>query len=197
MKFLAFADMHGNRKQLEKLVRRAKKEKVDFIVCAGDISIFERRLNEMLSVLGKSKLPVFIIPGNHESDSLLAKLSKKHKLFFLHKKIFEIDGFFIAGFGGGGFSLTDRDFEKTAKKFYKVFKKNRNFILITHAPPYRTKVDLIGRSHCGNKSIANFIKLSQPLVAISGHLHETEGKKDKIGKTLVVNPGMKGMVIEL
>jgi Icc-related predicted phosphoesterase len=75
--------------------------------------------------------------------------------------------------------------------------KKDKVILVTHAPPYNTKVDRINGNLCGNKSIRNFISEVKPVLAVCGHLHETAGKRDKIGKTLVINPGYKGMVIDL
>lgn len=197
MKILAFTDTHSSRTSLEKLLKKAKKEKVNIILCAGDLSVFENGLEAMLKILDRANVPTFVINGNHESEEILAHLVKRHKnLRFCHKKLFRAGDIYIFGFGGGGFSLTDSEFEKTAKKFSKAL-RNKRFILLTHAPPYNTKVDLVGRSHCGNKSIANFIKLHQPILSVSGHLHETEGRKDKLGKTIIINPGAKGMIIEI
>ncbi len=198
MKILAFADIHGHKTALEHLLKKAKKQKVELVICAGDITVFERGIDSMLRILDKTGLPVFIVHGNHESEEVMRHFVRKHKnIRFLHKKAYVIGDSLLIGYGGGGFSMTDREFEKTMKRYSKVLNKHRHFILVTHAPPYKTKIDLINRHHCGNKSIANFIKLRQPLIAISGHLHETEGKKDKIGKTLVINPGMRGVIIDI
>jgi Icc-related predicted phosphoesterase len=101
------------------------------------------------------------------------------------------------GYGGGGFSFIDKKFEKIAKRFKKLIKKDDKIILVSHAPPYGTKVDMIGREHCGNKSIRKFVDKEKPDLVICGHLHECAGKEDKIGKTRIVNPSYKGKVIEI
>ena len=63
-------------------------------------------------------------------------------------------------------------------------------ILVSHTPPYETKVDrLSGGSHAGSTAIRNFIEERQPDLCITGHIHEATGT-DTIGDTPVYNPGM-------
>jgi len=101
--------------------------------------------------------------------------------------------------GGGGFSQTDKEFEKQSKKFKKFLKdhKDKAFVLVTHAPPYGTKLDYICKDHVGNKSIRKFIKENKVDLTIAGHLHETEGKIDKIDKSTIINPGREGRILNL
>lgn len=63
-------------------------------------------------------------------------------------------------------------------------------ILISHTPPYNTGVDRLrdGR-HVGSTAIRTFIEDCQPDLCICGHIHEAAGS-DRIGRTLVCNPGM-------
>jgi Icc-related predicted phosphoesterase len=49
----------------------------------------------------------------------------------------------------------------------------------------------------GSKGLRKAIEKFQPDVFISGHIHETEGVSEKIGKTRVYNVGRKGRIIEL
>ena len=37
----------------------------------------------------------------------------------------------------------------------------------------------------------------KPDLVISGHLHETAGKEDKIGKTRLINPGPFGKILDV
>ncbi len=63
-------------------------------------------------------------------------------------------------------------------------------ILVAHCPPYRTAVDRIHNGmHVGSTSVRQFIETYQPDICISGHIHEAPGE-DRIGKTLLFNPGM-------
>lgn len=200
MKILAFVDMHGSHKALEKIKKRVKK--ADIIVCAGDISIFEQRIEYFLEQFNRLKKPFLIIPGNHET----AEDIKAASLFFeniinLHKKVYIKENYLFMGYGEGGFSIVDKGFNKTAKKFEKRIKKfskdDKKIVLVTHAPPYKTKIDKIMNEPCGNKSIKNFILKVKPDLVIAGHLHENAGKEDKIGKIKIMNPGPFGKIINI
>lgn len=197
MKILAFVDLHGSITTLRRIVKRAKKPDISIIVNAGDYTLFGEKHLFIIRELNKIKKPVLIIHGNHESEKEARRLCKPLKnCIFIHNKLFKKNNYIFFGWGDGGFSLIDRDFEKAAKKFKKQF-KNKKLILVTHAPPYKTKVDEILKEHAGNKSIRNFIIKNNPILAVTGHIHENAGRKDKIRKTTIINPGPNGKVIEI
>ncbi len=204
MKLLAFVDIHGSPSALKRLEKIAKQEKPDALVCGGDITIFEQHIEQILAKLdsiaeslGKK---IFIVSGNHESDEMMQVVCKHLKnTVFIHKKIAKIEGFedyVVTGFGGGGFSLVDNDFEMWAKSVLPEL-KGKKIIFISHAPPYGTTLDLIYEEHAGSKSLARFIKQANPALVVCGHLHENARKQDKIGKTLIINPGAVGALVEL
>ena len=198
MKILAFTDLHSDLKALKEIKKKAKDSKPDVIVCAGDISIFGDNFSYFVNELNELEIPVLLIPGNHEDDALIRSSERMFEnVKDLHKKHFVMDDCLFLGWGGGGFSHVDRDFENTAKKFKQlIFKLKLNkIVLVTHAPPYGNKVDSIHGSHAGNKSIRNFILDVKPVLSVCGHLHENEGKEDKIGRTRVINPGFDGKII--
>ncbi|MBD3354531.1 hypothetical protein GF361_00940 [Candidatus Woesearchaeota archaeon] len=195
MKILTFVDLHGNKKTLRKLVKRAKKKDIDLVICAGDFTIFGEEQKDILSELDKAKKPVLIIHGNHEEAKEVRKDCKKlDNCNFIYRKKFRKNGYLFIGWGGGGFDFKDKKFEKYFKKLKT--KKEDKIVLISHAPPYDTKIDKIGKEHAGNKSIRKFIKKFEPVLAVSGHLHECVGE-DRIGKTRIVNPGYKGKIITI
>lgn len=198
MKILAFVDMHGSSKAFKKVKEKAKK--ADIIVCAGDISIFENGLDKLLEKLAKLKKKILIIPGNHEGYLDLRLLSKRFdNIIEIHEKSHIEGEYLFLGYGGGGFSMVDKHFNKIAKRFEKKIKKNKGkkVILITHAPPYKTEIDKIMDEPCGNKTIKNFVLKVKPDLVVSGHLHETAGKEDKIGKIKLINPGPYGKVVSV
>ena len=195
MKILCFVDLHGNKKGLDKIIEKGKK--ADVIVCAGDFTIFSNAQELILSKLNKIGKPVLLIHGNHEDDDELRKDCKKFKnCKFIHRSAFRYDEVLFLGWGGGGFSFVDRGFEKNIKRFRNMIKKDDKVVLVTHAPPYKTKIDEIGGEHAGCKSIRKFIEKVKPVLAVSGHLHECTGE-DYIGKTKVINPGYKGKMVVL
>ena len=77
-------------------------------------------------------------------------------------------------------------------------------ILNTHCPPYNTNIDLAPKldkdlkpiiisggvvmEHVGCISVRKIIEKYQPLIGLHGHIHESRGI-DKIGRTLILNPG--------
>lgn len=195
MMLLAFVDTHGDDKALEKVKKKAAK--ADLVLCAGDVTIFENKIKSILREINSFNKPVLIIHGNHEPEERLKRECKKQdNLIFLHKRFYEKENILFAGYGGGGFSLEDKKFEKFAEKIKKKI-DGKKLVLILHGPPYGNKTDKILEEHAGNKSYTEFIKQEKPLVVICGHLHENEGVQDKIGKSLIINPGPEGKLIEV
>ena len=190
--------MHGSLSVLKKLKQKAKN--VDIILCAGDFTIFEQGIEHFLSAFNKLKKPVLMIHGNHEEEGLLRRACEEYKnIFFLHKNHFVQEDILFLGWGGGGFSQTDKEFEKHSKKLKKLMEKHKEkaIVLITHAPPYKTKLDMIFKEHHGNKSIRTFIKENKIDLSFSGHLHENNNQQDKINKSTVINPGPYGRIINI
>lgn len=198
MKILAFTDIHGSLLALRRIEQKAKSQNPDVIVCAGDISIFEHGIIGLTKRLNKLNKKIIMVHGNHEDERTFIRLSNLFKnIIFIHKKCFIEDNVLFLGYGGGGFSITDKAFDKVAKaKFRKIIKQNkgRKIILVTHAPPNRTKLDKLIQGHCGNKPIRNFVEKNKVDLLICGHLHENFGKEDKIGKTKAINPGPFGKI---
>lgn len=199
MKILVFTDVHGDPKIIKKLIELSKK--VDLMICCGDITYFSHKLDKILSIFNKTKKKLLIIPGNHESEQDIEKADKKYKYIInINKKSYSINGLLFLGYGAGCFSIDDKEFENTTKKFKKLIKKDSKIILVTHAPIYNTKTDYLpwwtGKNkHRGNKSIRKFIEKYQPKFAFCGHFHENLGKKDKIKNTYVVNPGYGKIIV--
>ena len=198
MKLLAFTDMHLSLTAFAKLEKAVKKQKPDFVVCCGDISIFEHNLDYIIKKLASLKCNILAVNGNHEDEHVMSKLCSKYpNINFIHRKSYIYGNYQFFGYGGDGFSYIDEDFEKLAKSFKRFAKKDTKKILITHAPPYGTKLDILYGKHHGNKSIRNFIDQIKPALAICGHFHENFRVKHKLGKTLIVNPGPSGTLIRI
>jgi len=195
MRVLAFVDVHNNQKALQDIKKKAVIS--DIVVCAGDISIFENKLDYMVEQLSKIKKTVLIIHGNHETKEKLETACKNFpNLVFLHEKCYTFNSTIFFGYGGGGFSLTDTRLEKVTKSVLRKISNNK-LVLITHAPPYGTKLDIVLNQHCGNKTLTEIIKRLNPTLVITGHFHENAGVSDRINKTKVVNPGPHGKIITI
>lgn len=200
MKILAFTDPHTSEKQMNKVAEKVKKENPDLIICSGDFTIFTRQTDMMLKKFHELGKPFFFTHGNHEDEIEVRKLSKKYSnLHFFHKEFCVINGILFLWYGGGGFSTVDKKFEAFAPIFEKKMEKYEQVIMVTHAPPYQTKLDLIVGEPCGNMSFKQFLtKHSQKIkLCICGHLHENFHQHDKIGNCVLINPGPDGEIIEI
>jgi Icc-related predicted phosphoesterase len=195
MKLLAFVDMHGSLAALKKIEEAAKKDDVDIVLCAGDLTVFGDSMKHLVSRLNKIGKPVLMVHGNHESENSMKKVCEETKnITFIHQKIFEIGGYAFVGYGGGGFSTRDAHFEEWAKKKLNDI-KGESVVFLTHAPPYGTSLGKVMEGDAGSKSFADFVKKSKPALMVCGHLHENRGNEDKIGQTRIVNPGPFGKIL--
>lgn len=70
-------------------------------------------------------------------------------------------------------------------------------IFLLHSPPRDTLCDVVqSRQHVGSRAIRAFLEQHQPPLALSGHIHESPQAsgawRDRVGRTVVVNPGQFG-----
>jgi Icc-related predicted phosphoesterase len=139
---------------------------------------------------------------------LLKKAAKGKIVRILHNRFYRMKGFNLAGYpfvNPTPFLL--KDWEKTEEEIAKDLKKlseninHRKTVCVFHAPPYGTKLDMLhNREHKGSHAIWKFIEKEQPVLCLHGHIHESPEvsgtTKQRIGKTLCVNPG-SGRIISV
>ena len=202
-KILAVGDLHGDTGLAKKLAAKAKKENVDLIILAGDMTWFEQSVKNLIGPFAKTKKPVLMIPGNHESFATNDFLVE---MYFPEAK--NLHGYsFIKGdlgiFGAGGatqvgptFILSERQMFSLLKKGFEKVKNSPKKIMITHEHPEGSKSAFSGYIS-GSKSIAKAIKEFKPDLHIHSHVHEAEGFEEQIGKTKVVNIGKHGRIFEV
>jgi Icc-related predicted phosphoesterase len=78
---------------------------------------------------------------------------------------------------------------------YNKLNKKYPLFFISHNVPFKTKLDVVKnknsyahKMHLGSSIARKFCLDYKPLICVGGHIHEGVGK-DKLGKTLVLNPG--------
>lgn len=78
---------------------------------------------------------------------------------------------------------------------YNKLNKKYPLFFISHNVPFKTKLDVVKnknsyahKMHLGSSIARKFCLDYKPLICVGGHIHEGVGK-DKLGKTLVINPG--------
>jgi Icc-related predicted phosphoesterase len=195
MKILVFTDIHSSKTIISRLIEKSKD--VDILVTPGDLTDLGKNLEEVFRLFEKANKKLVVVPGNHEDYEELKMLTKRYKYVVdVHLKKVKIDNVIFFGHGGGGFSHVDHELEETMKNLK--FDEKEKLVFITHGPPYGTKLDKLEHlGFRGSKTATEFIKKFKPDFCFCGHLHENERKIDKIGKTIIINPGKYGMVIEV
>jgi Icc-related predicted phosphoesterase len=182
MKLLILSDIHGCIKPIPSLSNVAKD--CDAILLAGDITNFggAEQAGSILSALNAFGKPVLGVPGNCDLPQVEDVL-KQQGGSLIHDPI-EMDGVVFAGFSyeaSSGAALPQNVMSQIPSQ--------KPLILVTHQPAWGTDVDLQGATrHKGSRSVRSFIEDFQPLLAVSGHIHEARGM-DQVGSTLLVNPG--------
>ncbi len=182
MKLLTLSDIHGHTKQIPLLANAVKD--CDAIVLAGDITDFggADQARSVLSALSAFGKPVLGVSGNCDSPQVDAILGKQGGSL-IHNPV-EMNGLVFVGFSyaaSAGAVLPNEPISRLPSQ--------KPMVLVTHQPAWGTDVDLQASTrHKGSRSVRSFIEDYQPLVAVSGHIHEACGT-DQIGSTLLVNPG--------
>jgi hypothetical protein len=170
----------------------------------GDLTNFgpASLVENMLGRIKDSGVPTFAIPGNCDPKQMLGVLDKYG--VNLHAKRKKLNDVSFVGLGGSNLTPFNTPFELTEAEIQEELEPlaptaDEKWVLMTHAPPHGTKIDQTKQeTHVGSKSIRKFIEEKQPLVALSGHVHEARDT-DKLGRTLIVNPGpvSKGYAVEI
>jgi Icc-related predicted phosphoesterase len=189
MKLLCISDLHGSSKICDKI------DDVDAVVVTGDITHFEGR-GRAISVLDglKCTKKMLAVQGNcdnYDVNDALVELGCG-----LHSRGEIIDGIGFFGLGGSDPTPfnTPQEYEEDELwdfliEGYEQVKDAAVKVLVSHTPPKDTRVDLAGRGHVGSVKVREFVEKYQPDLVLCGHIHEAKGQ-DKIGKTVIVNPGM-------
>lgn len=168
-----------------------------------------------INFMGESGKKTFLIYGNGDFPRKLTQKLKYKKygslenyvsefgnITLMYRKHVPLGDYNLIGFSGYRSYSTKKGGKN--KEFSESFGKNlgkllskyrKNTILVTHDAPYNTKMDKVMyiespayREHVGDEIIRDAVERYQPLLHICGHIHESQGK-EKIGRTLVVNPG--------
>lgn len=191
MKIIVISDIHGHTGRISAL--EPELVDADVLIAAGDLTHFggARQAHEVVEALTKIAPRVIAITGN--CDNPVVRESLREWGVGLDGREVVIGGIRFVGLGGSlpcpGATPNEYSEEEYAAILDCAGVGAEPLVLISHQPPYDTKIDMIPTGlHVGSKSVREFIELRQPLLCISGHIHEACGI-DAIGPTRLVNPG--------
>lgn len=199
MKILALSDVHGDTAFMREMAEKGAKEKVDLVILAGDLLTFDQPQDGLIQPFIDRGLEVAVIPGNHEGLAEIGFMMDKYGVKNLHGyTLIKGDvGIFGCGYGDIGLhQLSDDDFFETLKQTHDTVKHLKKKVMVTHVQPSESILSL-HLPHWGSSGVRKAIEEFQPDVHICGHIHETHGIEDRIGKTRSINVGKTGKIIEI
>ena len=196
-KILAAGDIHGDTGLVKRLAERAKKENVDLVILAGDITLADETPKNIIGPFIKAKKKVLLIPGNHESFATTDFLAEMypdtkniHGYAIKHKDL----GIFGAG-GALEFNTSEKQLFETLKKGNDNLKNIRKKIMVTHMHPKGSKAEIFGFK--GSNAIKKAVEKFKPDLLISAHIHEAGGLEEKIGNTRIINVSRNPAIFEI
>ena len=140
----------------------------------------------MISLIGSDR--ILAIPGNIDSPGLVDILDTVAEN--MHGKGKQIGDLYIAGLGGSNPTIFDTPFELQEEDIFAKLDpiSKEGMILMVHAPAYGFNDVIPSGISVGSKAILDIVKKYRPKLVLSGHIHESFGKKEADG-TVFINPG--------
>ena len=197
MKLFIFSDIHADYGALE----RAMKSEADYYFAAGDLVNWARGFDRVGPILAQRAEKIYVLPGNHESESDVARLCADYQLHDFHGGTLAVGAYVVAGLGYSNPTPFDTPGEYSEAELGERLAKFaglKPLILICHCPPKDTPLDRIREGvHGGSTAVREFIEQHQPEHFFCGHIHEAAGVETTMGKTRCRNVGKKGYLLEI
>ncbi len=203
MKILVISDLHAHNDVLDKMDDIFAQ--ADAVIFGGDFAeCFKPETGkEALDRLCKKHENIFAVLGNCDNEDFMEELENQDVC--IEKALVFHEGLALAGSGGGTFFTGKTEFERTEDEILSDFdivmnsveqtgdsSLWRSLVLVSHNPPVGDKVDSFdGEHHAGSQKFTDFILKNKPVAVICGHIHEGTNI-EKIGDTVVINPGSLG-----
>ncbi len=148
----------------------------------------------MVGAVRKYNHRVLAVPGNCDYPEVDAYL--RDEGINLHRRSVVVEGVTFVGLGGSlpcpartPNEYSEKDFEVLLAEAAFSVRRENPLVLVTHQPPRETMADrLVNGLHVGSESVRVFISKMQPVLCLTGHVHEGRSI-DCIGRTRGVNPG--------
>lgn len=172
-------------------------DKADLLIITGDLTNYGGRseARKIVEQVLSTNPNLLALPGNLDKAEAGDYLAEKE--LSLHGRGILVNG--VGVFGLGGSNLTpfktpteygEKALAELLEAGYARVKEADRLIMVSHAPPYGTKTDLLANgSHAGSPAVRRCIEDRQPAVCLTGHIHESKGT-DCLGSTQIFNPGM-------
>ena len=201
MKILALSDIHGDKDHVKEMAELGARENVDLVILAGDILNFDEWKPGLIGPFKEKGLDIAVMPGNHEGMADINFMVEKYGVKNLHGYSLRLGdvGIFGCGYGDEGSGLhilNDEEFFKTLKQAHDSLEGVKKKLMVTHVQPNDCIISL-KHPTWGSSGVRKALEQFEPDIHICGHMHETHGIEEVIGRTKVINVGKTGKIIEL
>ena len=145
MKILALSDIHGDKRFMNQMAKKAQVAAVDLVVLAGDLADDTGNIDGLVGPFKRENLDVAIIPGNHESLAKTNFLAKKYDAKSLHGYVIQRGdvGIFGCGYADVGVhQLEEHEFFDTLKQAHDKIKSVKHKIMVSHVQPSDSMIGL-------------------------------------------------------
>ena len=196
MRLLLFSDLHRNTNAAWNLVDMSRD--VDVVIGAGDFATMRKGIQEVIDVLAEIDRPAVLVPGNSESyEELVAACKVWPSAEVLHGSGTEVNGIKFWGVGGAipitPFGAWSYDFcEEEGLRL--LADCPHGAIIVSHSPPKGSADESSNGQSLGSAAVLTAVKKCQPILVVCGHIHDSAGRSETIGSTLVINAGPRGVV---
>ncbi len=142
-KILAIGDIHGDSGLIRRIVEKAKKENVDLVILAGDLTFANQPVKNIIKPFLDAKKQVLIVPGNHESTETAKRFEEVYSnTRNLHGYSLMKNDVGIFGAGGatniGPYLSEEKEIFQLLKKGNEKMKGMNKKIMVTHMHPSGT-----------------------------------------------------------
>ena len=187
MKFLVITDLHQNVSMLDRINREIADSGAEFVLFLGDVTDFGTG-EQAADIISKIKSKVYVIPGNCDPLDMPEKVAGV--AVDMHGKAADVGGYRLVGLGGSNITIFHTAFELEEDALYEGLRRNasKGMILMTHAPSFGILDEIPSGAHVGSPAVKRIVDEFEPVLALSGHIHEAVGCRVE-GATTFVNPG--------
>ena len=196
MDIIALSDIHSSLSFLTSQSPVANDLKnADIVLISGDITNFgdAAHAEAVINRLRSYNSHIFAVPGNCDPPGVDEYLRSMD--INLNCNCIQNGSISFVGLGGslackrhGPDESKEQEFSVCLKHVVERVPDESKMVFVCHYPPANTKVDDTGGYHAGSPVIREFIEDFQPILTVTGHIHDAVGT-DNIGKTTLVNPG--------
>jgi len=192
--FIAVGDIHGD---VANLARIPDIGQADGVIVTGDLTIRGDRPEgkRVIEAVRAVNPAVHAQIGNMDYQDIDDWLTAEG--INIHRRVVELaPGLGLMGIGwstptpfGTPSEISEEGLARWIEETHVLARDYARLVVVVHTPPYGTVTDLLPSGvHVGSPAVRAFLERVQPVLCVTGHIHESRGR-DVIGNTVVVNPG--------